>query len=74
MKYRLEDITIRIIDVSADAREMYGDRAEEIAGGPIPEHDYRLEVTADNGTNKTSTTFARGSAFSVDYILRYLNG
>lgn len=71
MKYKLEDITVRIID----ARRQFGDKvATEIAGGPLPEHDYRFEAIADNGTNKTSITFARGSAFSADYILRYLNG
>lgn len=74
MKYKLEDITVRIIDVAADARRLYGDKADEIAGGPLPEHDYRFEVTADNGTNKTNITFARGSVFRAEGILTYLNG
>lgn len=74
MKYKLEDITIKIIDVAAEARQMYGDKvATEIANGFLPEHDYRFEAIADNGTNKTSVTFARGSVFRAENILRYLN-
>lgn len=35
---------IRVVDVVAQAREIFGDRVEELAGRPLPESDLRLEV------------------------------
>ena len=43
-------ITVDVIDVSALARELYG---KEIAGRPIPEHDYRFQITWGNGGRVT---------------------
>jgi hypothetical protein len=51
-------ITVTIIDVAAQAREMYGDDADLIAGGKLPDHDWRLEVVTPAGA---SVTLHRGA-------------
>lgn len=40
---------IKLVDVAASAREMFGAAADEIAGRRLPEHDWRFEVTTAAG-------------------------
>jgi hypothetical protein len=41
-------ILIALVDVAAEAREMYGDAVHEIAPD-LPEHDWRFHVSWDRG-------------------------
>jgi hypothetical protein len=49
---------IRIVDVAAQARKMYGAKADYVAGRPLPEHDWRLEANTPTGGE---ITFSRGA-------------
>lgn len=70
MTYRIDEITIRIIDVVAQARELFGEEgAAQIAGRPLPEHDYRFEIIASNGTRKSEVTVHAGASLSAEDIL-----
>jgi hypothetical protein len=46
-------IWIELVDVSAEARELYGDAVTEICPD-LPEHDWRFQVTYD--ANRKLTT------------------
>jgi hypothetical protein len=59
--------SVRIIDVAASARYLFGADAEDVAGRPIPEHDYRLEVVTTDGG---SFVCPRGA--SADDVILYL--
>lgn len=65
----LNAVTVRIVDVATEAREMYGDDAEYMAGRPLPAHDYRFEVVGPDGTR---ITFHAGAALSAEAILAEL--
>jgi hypothetical protein len=43
--YRLDEVTVRIVDTAAEVRAMFGDAADEIAGRTMAEHEYAFEVT-----------------------------
>jgi hypothetical protein len=60
-------VLVRVIDVAEKARQLYGDEiVAEICGDkPLPDHDYRFEVTWPNGT---VTTFAAGTSLSADQL------
>lgn len=45
----VQGITVRIVDVAEAARLLCGDKAQHIAGRPIPDHDYRIEVIDHGG-------------------------
>lgn len=56
-------ILIALVDVAAQARQMYGDKAAEICPG-LPEHDWRFHVSWDNGqitTENEQTTDGRAT-------------
>lgn len=42
-------VTITLIDQAKSARQLYGDKAEFIAGRPLPEHEYRFQATTPTG-------------------------
>lgn len=73
MTFSLDQISVRIIDAAENARTYHGDDAEYVAGRPIPEHDYRLEIVADNGTRKVSQIAPRGYRLSAEDILALMN-
>jgi hypothetical protein len=52
---KLDDpiITVGIIDTAAQARLLYGDNADYIAGRKLPEHEYRLNATTPTGGTVT---------------------
>lgn len=60
-------IEIRIVDVAARARELFGDQADYIAGRPLPEHDYRFEVGSVDGR---CMTFGNGD--TAAHVAAYL--
>jgi hypothetical protein len=48
------DPRLRIVDVAAHARELFGEKgAAFIIGRPLPEHDYRFEVDTPTGGEMT---------------------
>jgi hypothetical protein len=59
--------TIRIVDLAAKARAVYGDQADYVAGRTLPEHDYRFEVVEANGTR---ISFAE--AATAAYVIRFI--
>ena len=59
-------LRIRIIDVAEQTRQLFGDRASEITGRPVPEHDYRFEVVGPRGR----ATYPAELAFSADQIVK----
>lgn len=75
--YKIEHITIKIIDVTADLLEQYGGdraKAEYIAGRPIPDVDLRYEVTADDGEgNVSQTTMHTGAHLTAEQLLAHVN-
>lgn len=73
MKYKLKDITIKVVDISDLARKLYGDKAEEIAGWPMPEHDYRFEIHAKHADGKTTISCPTNFFCSAEDILKMLN-
>lgn len=42
-------VTVAVVDISDTARRLYGDRADYIAGRPLPERDYRLTAKTPTG-------------------------
>lgn len=74
-RYELKDITIKLVDVAAEARLMYGEKfAEELAGeGLLPPTDLRIVVEAGNGTAQTRITFHHGAKLSAEDILNFLH-
>lgn len=44
---------IGLVDIAAEAREMYGEDADKIAGRKLPEHEWRFEVTFPDGSRAT---------------------
>lgn len=46
---------------------MYGDRADEVAGRKLPEHEYRFQVHFDSGAR---TTFHYGA--TADHIMDHM--
>lgn len=49
--------TVDIIDAADEARRLFGEEAlERLMGHPVPEHDYRFQITSPSGG---VTTFAR---------------
>lgn len=46
-------VKIYIVDVAAEARELFGEAAEAVIGTPLPEHDYRFRSTEPNGAETT---------------------
>jgi hypothetical protein len=56
---------IRVVDVAARAREMYGDQAAFVAGRPLPEHDYRFEAVSITGANVTFGATATAAYVAV---------
>lgn len=48
-----QPITAIVIDVAAQAREMFGAVADIIAGQPLPAHDWRFEATTPTGGRVT---------------------
>lgn len=47
---------VEIIDVAEQARALYGDHADRIAGHPVPEHDYRFRDNSLDGSDGTYGT------------------
>lgn len=45
----VEPVQISMVDIAAEAREMYGEHADEIAGRKLPEHEWRFELRFRNG-------------------------
>jgi hypothetical protein len=48
-----DPIAVTIVDVAAKAREMYGDDFADIAGRPVPRHDWRFEAKTPTGGDIT---------------------
>lgn len=63
----MDGLTIRLVDVAAEAREMYGDNADYIAGRTLPEHEWRFEVTTGSGAR---CSFHLGA--TAEHIAAYL--
>lgn len=61
------EAVIGVVDVAAHAREIFGDKADLIAGRPMPETDWRFEATLPNGA---SVTFHRGA--TAEHVAAYL--
>ncbi len=73
-RYGLDEITVNIVDVAAHARALYGEKsAAYIAGRPLPEHDYRIEIVAGNEEQHTRVTFHRGARLSAEDIIAAVN-
>lgn len=74
-RYGLADIRIRLVDVAAEAREMFGDAASLIAGRPLPEVDLRLEVAygPNDQEREGRITLPSGHRASAEEILRMVN-
>ncbi len=58
---------VHIIDAAEHARQIFGDKADEILGVPLPEHDYRIEMIL---ASQARVTFARGA--TADHVAAYL--
>lgn len=63
----LAGATIRMVDVVARVRQMYGDNADLAADRPLPVDDWRFEMTLADGTQ---IAFRKGA--TADYIADYL--
>lgn len=71
--FRLEDITIKLVDVAETARAMYGKKADFIAGNPLPPTDLRFEITAEQEGRKATISVHAGAKLSAEDILDMVN-
>jgi DNA-binding CsgD family transcriptional regulator len=46
-------VRIRVIDIAAATREMYGEAANHVAGRVLPEHEYRFQIIWPSGTRES---------------------
>lgn len=60
-------LAVTIIDVAAQAREMFGDNADLIAGRQLAEHDYRFEAVTATGGRVTFHSDA-----TAEHVMTYL--
>jgi len=40
---------IKLTDVAGEARAMFGDQADYVAGRKLPDHDWRFEIIFESG-------------------------
>lgn len=74
MKYAREDITVTLVDISAQARELYGEeRAAYIAGRPLPAQDLRFQVVAEREGHRSEITLPRHLRVSAEDLLEMVN-
>lgn len=73
MTFDLSEITVRVIDAAAKARELYGDQADYITNRTLPEHDYRLEISYSNGERSGQACLAVGESVTAEQILALVN-
>lgn len=60
-------IEIKLIDVAAEARKLYGPRVNEVVGQDLPETDYRFELRFGDGRR---TTMHAGA--TADDVVAYM--
>lgn len=72
-RYELKDITIKLVDVAEEVRLLYGEKAEYIAGRPIPEKDLRFEVTAERDGRKSTLSCPADIKLSAEDFLALVN-
>jgi hypothetical protein len=46
-------VTVEVIDLTDSARQLYGDKADYIAGRKLPDHDYRFSLKTPTGGEVT---------------------
>lgn len=72
--YRLDDVTIRVVDVVAEAVARFGrEQAEYLAGRALPDHEYRLELHAVRPTSSIRVTYPVGHLLSAEQVLSEIN-
>lgn len=81
--YRLNEISVQLVDAAALARAMFDADADLIAGRQLPEHDYRVQVSAwiedpdhpgdPKFGRKTTATTAAGQRCSADELIAGVN-
>lgn len=72
--YRLDDVTIRVVDVVAEGVAAYGrEQAEYLAGRALPDHEYRLELHAVRPMSSIRVTYPVGHLLSAEQVLSELN-
>ncbi len=67
------EITIRVIDAAANARELYGDKADYITNRTLPEHEYRLEISYSKAERKGQICLPAGASVTAEQILALVN-
>lgn len=61
---------ITLVDIAAECREVYGERADEVANRKLPEHEWRFELKFDDGTEATLHVGATAADVAA-YLDRY---
>lgn len=72
-RYTLKDITIKLVDVTEEARLLFGEKAEYIAGRPLPPTDIRFEVTAECDGRKSTISCPASVKMSAEDFLALVN-
>lgn len=66
----IPNYTLRVVDVAAEAREMYGADADRIVGRKLPDQEWRLEVSTDDGWRCTYHVGATAEHVAADLAAR----
>lgn len=61
---------ITVIDVAMDARMLWGDKADYVAGRILPDHDYRFELRYPDGARATMHVGAMAGDVAADVAWR----
>lgn len=62
--------TLRIIDNAAQARKLYGDQADYVAGRNLPEHEYRFELVITGDDTRAEVSLHDGA--TAPHVVAYL--